>query len=357
MKISAVIMAGGKGERFWPMSRSKKPKQFLPLASDSRTMIQQTVDRIRPLVAMEDILVATNDRYCDLTQLQLPDLPMQNILCEPQGKNTAPCIGLAAAVLQKRLGDCVMVVLSSDHVIVDEQNYLNVLKTAVKVAQQDENIVTVGIEPTYPETGYGYIHFDAAQTVHDGVYSVRKFVEKPNFDTAQQYIKTGEYLWNSGMFVFKVSTIMEQFKRYMPNLYAGLLRIADAVDTIAYQQVLCEQFEGFKPISIDYGVMEHAKNIYAIPGNFGWDDVGSWTAVGRIRDRDENKNAIYGEAMAIDTHDCTIYGGRRMIATMGLEDLVIVDTDDVLMVVKADQAQKIKSFLEALRNKGRDDLL
>lgn len=357
MRISAVIMAGGKGERFWPMSRSNKPKQFLPLTKDDKTMIQQTVDRIRPLVDMEDILVATNERYRDLTREQLPDLPEQNVLYEPVGKNTAPCIGLAAAVLHKRVGDCVMAVLSSDHLIGNEKKFLQALRTAAKVARRGENIVTIGIEPAYPETGYGYIHFDSDNITGEGVYNVREFVEKPDYATARQYVQTGEYLWNSGMFVFTVSTILENFRRYLPGMHQGLMRIRDAVDTPAYDAVLREEFDNFEAISIDYGIMEHAQNIFAVPGNFGWDDVGSWSAVGRIRNRDENGNTLRGDVLAIETRNCTIYGERRIIAVMGVEDLVIVDADDVLMVVRADQAQRVKGFLKTLREQGRDELL
>ncbi len=356
MKISAVIMAGGKGERFWPMSRTHRPKQFLPLTQKDATMIQQTVNRILPLVNKEDVLIVTNGLYQTLTLQQLPELKAENILCEPMGRNTAPCIGLAAAILQKRVGDCLMVVLSSDHLIVDEQGFLNVLNTAISVATENENIVTIGISPTYPETGFGYIHYDA-QNIQNGVYAVEKFVEKPNYETALAYLATGEYLWNSGMFVFKVSTIMEQFKRFMPKLYEGLQRIVQAVDTPDYNAVLREEFEHFDSVSIDYGVMEHAKNIYTIPGNFGWDDVGSWTAVGRIHDKDEYDNAIQGDVLALETNGCTIYGGKRLVTTMGISDLVIVDTEDVLMICNKDQAQQVKVFLEALRNRGRHDLL
>jgi mannose-1-phosphate guanylyltransferase len=357
MKTSAVIMAGGVGERFWPMSRIKRPKQFLPLVHEEKTMIRQTVDRILPLVKKEDILVATNARYKTLTHQQLPELCVENILCEPMGRNTAACIGLAAAILEKRVGDCVMLVLSSDHLIVDEDDFREVMTKAIGVAEKDENIVTIGISPTYPETGFGYIHFDAEKELIKGVYDVRKFVEKPDLGTAMTYLATGEYLWNSGMFVFKVSTIMAQFKRFMPKLYAGLQRIARAVDTPSYDAVLREAFETFDSVSIDYGVMEHAKNIYTVPGNFGWDDVGSWTAVGRIREKDQDGNALRGDVLTIDTHGCTVYGGKRLVVTMGIDDLVIVDADDVLMVCKKDQAQQVKTILEALRNKGRIDLL
>ena len=304
----------------------------------------------------EDVLIVTNGLYQTLTLQQLPELKAENILCEPMGRNTAPCIGLAAAILQKRVGDCMMVVLSSDHLIVDEQGFLNVLNTAISVAQENENIVTIGISPTYPETGFGYIRYDA-QNMQNGVYPVEKFVEKPNYETALAYLATGQYLWNSGMFVFKVSTIMEQFRRFMPKLYEGLQRIAQAVDTPDYDAVLREEFEHFDSVSIDYGVMEHAQNIYTIPGNFGWDDVGSWTAVGRIHDKDEYGNAIQGDVLALETNGCTIYGGKRLVTTMGVSDLVIVDTEDVLMICNKDQAQQVKVFLEALRNRGRHDLL
>ena len=284
-------------------------------------------------------------------------MPEQNILLEPRGRNTAPCIGLAAAVLKKRMGDGVMVVLSSDHRIGDVAAFREALQNAISVAQQDQNIVTLGIEPAYPETGYGYIRLDARQGECNGVAPVRQFVEKPDFDRARQYVQSGEYLWNSGMFVFKISTIWAQFAKFMPALHAGLERISDAVDTPRYQAVLEEEFDRFESVSIDYGVMEHAQNIYAVPGRFGWDDVGSWTAVGRIRKKDANGNAVRGDALCLDTHNCTIYAGARTITTLGVEDLVIVDTGDVLLVMNADKAQRIKSLLQEIREQNRDELL
>jgi mannose-1-phosphate guanylyltransferase len=358
MNTCAVIMAGGRGERFWPLSRNNRPKQFLPLVHDEKTMIQQTVERILPLIAMEDMLVVTNERYKTLTRQQLPTLCEENILCEPAAKNTAPCIGLAAMTLRRRVGDCVMAVLASDHLIVDEEAFRRVLATAISMAAAGENILTIGIPPAYPETGFGYVHFDAGREVAPGVHAVHGFVEKPDPDTAQAYVQSGEYLWNSGMFVFRASTILKQIERHMPTLYQGLLNIEAAMDTDAYETVLRESFESFDAVSIDYGVMEHAENIFTVPGNFGWDDVGSFAAAGRIREKDENGNALVGDVLAIKSEGCTVYAGaKRLVTTLGVSDLVVVDTDDVVMVCKKDEVQQVKALVEALRAARRYELL
>jgi len=356
MKITALIMAGGRGERFWPKSRKNLPKQFLSLTGDGKTMIQLTVERILPLVAMDDIYIATNKDYKHLVQEQLPDIPEANILCEPIGRNTAPCIGLGAVHIAKKYEDAVMMVLPSDHLIKYNQMFVNTLKQGAAIAEKGANLVTIGITPDYPETGYGYIKFIPEET--DGIaYAVDRFVEKPSLEVAKEYLSTEQYLWNSGMFLWKVSTILDNLKKYMPSIYSGLLKIQQAIGTDEQDSVLESEFFAFPSESIDYGIMEKAKNIYILPGTFGWDDVGSWLAVGRIRKSNEHGNVVSGNVITVGTENCIIEGGNKLIATVGVEDLIIVDTADATLICDKNSAGDIKKVLENLKICNRDEYI
>ncbi len=356
MKLTAVIMAGGVGERFWPKSRQNCPKQFLSLTSDGETMIQKTVKRLAPLISQKDIYIITNAHYLSLVQEQLPDLPPENVIAEPCPRNTAPAIGLAASLIQKKYDDAVMFFLPSDHLIHHEHSYINTLRKASQAALQDKTLITLGITPTYPETGYGYIKYqqDGAQ---DGVYPVECFVEKPDLQTAEAYLQSGNYLWNSGMFIWKASSILHSIKKYMPELYQGLQTIAEAYGTENFHEVLNHKFPELPSESIDFGVMEKANHIFTIPGDFGWDDVGSWLALERINQTDENDNMLDGDILSIDSHNCTVAGNGRMIALLGVQDLVIVDTDDALLICNKNQTQDIKKILAELKAEKKSELL
>ncbi len=358
MKTTALIMAGGRGERFWPRSRKNLPKQFLSLTDDGKTMIQLTVERIRPLVELEDIYIATNENYKGLVLEQLPGLPQQNVLCEPVGRNTAPCIGLGAVHIAKKYEDedAVMLVLPSDHLIKRNDVFANTLRAAVDVAMAGDNLVTVGITPNYPETGYGYIRYNKEIRQSES-YAVDRFVEKPDLETAKQYLAEGTYLWNSGMFVWKLSTILKNFAKYLPETAAGLEKIRAAVGTPQEDAVLQEVFPGFASESIDYGIMEKAENIFILPGDFGWDDVGSWLAVGRIRKADEQNNVIVGNVVSVNSRDCVIQGGEKLIAAVGLEDMIVVDTEDATLICAKNSAGEIKKVLEHLRSSGRNQYI
>lgn len=355
MKITAVIMAGGRGERFWPKSRNSCPKQFLSLTSDGETMIQKTVRRLLPLVEISDIFIVTNAAYNSLVAEQLPDIPKENILSEPAARNTAPCIAFAAAVIKKKYEDAIMMVLPSDHLIGLEDIYINTLKKAVKVASQGENLVTIGITPEYPETGYGYINFGAEDD--NGAYIVERFVEKPDLATAELYFSSGKYLWNSGMFVWKLSTILGNIKDLMPDIYEGAAKIGEAYGTSQFNEILVKEFMAFRSESVDFGIMEKAKNIYTIPGSFGWDDVGSWLAVERINKTDSDKNYITGDVISVDSRHTTVCGGKRLIAAVGLEDVIIVDTDDAVLVCSKNSTQDVKKVIAQLKEQGRDELV
>ena len=356
--ITGVVMAGGKGERFWPKSRIKMPKQFLKLYGD-KTMIQQTVDRLKRLMPIENIFVVTNIDYAGLISDQIPELPTENILIEPMGKNTAACIGLAALHTERLDRDSIMVVVPSDHVIKDEETYLGVLKTAIEKAKSGNNLVTIGIKPQHPETGYGYINFKKITNEiinNNPVHKVERFVEKPDYDTAVKYVESGDYLWNSGMFIWKTSTILNAIKEYMPQLYSALNVIKENFDSDEIEKILYEEYSKLESISIDYGIMEKAKNVYVVPGDFGWDDVGSWTSIERLYEKDENGNVIKGNVVSVDTKKCIITGSDKLIATLGIEDVIIVDTEDALLICSKDKAQNVKEILKELKEKNSEYL-
>lgn len=356
MKKTALIMAGGKGERFWPKSRIATPKQFLSLTDDGKTMIQLTVERISPLVALEDVYIATNEMYRELVLEQLPGLPKENVLCEPVGRNTAPCIGLGAMHISHKYEDAVMIVLPSDHLIKVNEIFIDTFTKACEVAESGCNLVTVGITPNYPETGYGYIKYNKDSKSGEA-YSVDRFVEKPDLEKATEYLNSGDYLWNSGMFVWKVSTIVENIRKHMPEMYQGLQTIGAAIGTAKENEILVSEFPKLPSDSVDYGIMEKADNIFILPGNFGWDDVGSWLAVERIRKNNEDGNVVMGNVVTVNTTNCTIEAKDKLIATVGLKDIVIVDTDDVTLVCDKVHAGEIKQVLGKLRDAGRNEYL
>lgn len=359
MNKVAVIMAGGKGERFWPKSRSALPKQFLSLTADGVTMIQHTVQRLLSFVAPEDIYIVTNRAYGALAKEQLPQLPEKNILEEPCAKNTAPCIALATAAALGKYDDALMMILPSDHLIKNNEMFLDTLENACKVAEAGENLVTIGITPSYPETGYGYIKFahKAEKNAFSGAYPVERFVEKPDLATAKQYLLSGDYLWNSGMFVWRAKTILGCFEEYIPSLYEGVLQMREAFKKGDVNQVVASCFAGFSSVSIDYGVMEKAKNIFTLPGSFGWDDVGSWLALERFHPTTDQGNTVSGDILTINTKNSVIVGGDRLIALVGVEDLVVVDSGDALLICARDTTQDIKKVVENLRICNRNDLI
>lgn len=351
MKVTAVIMAGGKGERFWPRSRKSLPKQFLNLTDDGKTMIQLTIERLKSLVSIDDTYIVTNKDYKHLILEQIKGIPEENILLEPIAKNTAPCIGLAAMHIKRKYEDAVMLVLPSDHLIKYNEIYIDTLREAIAVAQEDSNLITIGITPSYPETGYGYINFgrDEDDIKRNNVYRVKRFVEKPNIETAKEYLASGKYLWNSGMFVWKASTIIHNFEKLLPEMHHGLNKIYETIGTEDEQRILEREFENFKGESIDYGIMERADNIYTIPGSFGWDDVGSWLSLERINRTNDDGNVIKGNVITINSKKSIIQAEDKLIATIGIENLIVVDTEDALLIVDKDSTQDVKKVIENLK--------
>ncbi len=355
--MHALIMAGGRGTRFWPASRHHRPKQLLHVIGE-KTLFQLTVDRVRQLMPPERIIVATGSDLMPEVTRQVPDIPLENFIAEPQGRNTAPCIGWAALHIAEKVGDDVMVVLPSDHFMRDDRRFLEVVAAATAFAAQGPHLVTLAIPPTYPETGFGYIQLGALETTsnNEPVYKVIKFHEKPDKQTAERFLLEKTYYWNSGIFIWKVSTILTQMKHHLPWLHEGLREMYRLL--AANQNRQAEQtFLAFEPVSIDYGVMEKASSIYALPGDMGWSDVGSWSAIYDIHSKDEHANVFIGDVVDIDTRGCLVISPDKLVALIGLHNIVIVNTNDALLVCPRERAQEVRHIVETLKHQGRTSLL
>ncbi len=359
--VYAVIMAGGVGTRFWPRSREKSPKQMLEIVNKG-TMIQNTVKRVSDLVDPTHILIVTNKVQKAGIAKQLPHVPAENIIIEPIGRNTAPCIGLAGLFIRRLDPDAVMVVLPADHLMQDEEEFRRVLRLAIWVAYESGKLVTVGIHPTRPETGYGYIQVidedDGSNPYFSrGVYKVKTFAEKPNRPTAEQFLASGDFLWNSGMFIWRVDAIMRELETHLPEMYGQLAKVDEVIGSDSYNHVLETVYRIIRSISIDYGVMEKAKDVYIIRGNFGWSDVGSWDEVYRISGKDEHGNSVNGKTFLFDTRNTMVHSGDKLVATVGVDDLIIIATDDAVLVCKQGRTQDVKEVVDYLRRKQMTDYL
>jgi mannose-1-phosphate guanylyltransferase len=338
-------MAGGKGERFWPLSTDEKPKQFLNLVGEN-TMIQMTVKRLEKLMSIEKIFVVTGKRYVDLVKEQLPSLPERNIIVEPVGKNTAPCVGLSAFIINKYYKDASMIVVPSDHLIVDEDRFRDTLDAAYKFVESNKDaVVTLGMKPDRPETGYGYIQCNSTECELNGfqVKSVERFVEKPNLETAKEYLEEGNFLWNGGMFLWKCSTVLNLTKQHLSSTYSILSEIAATSDK-EFNSVLENKYPQVESVSVDYGIMEKAENIYVIPSDFGWDDIGTWYAVERYREKDCNNNVCVGEIKHIEGCNNIVVGKEKPIVIVGLDDVFVVESDDIIFVGKKEDIERIKEI-------------
>ncbi len=358
--MHAVIMAGGRGTRFWPRSREKKPKHLLDIVSN-RTIIQETVDRIRELIKPKNILIVTGRKHARELMKQLPEIPVKNIIIEPVGRNTAACIGLAALHIQKKMKDDIMVVLPSDHAIGNPDKYRSVIATAARAAESEDALVTIGIQPTGPHTGFGYLEGGKAvgSVGGDEVLRVKSIREKPDLALARKFVKSGRFYWNSGMFVWKASTILREIEQYLPDLYSGLMMIKDSLGTDSEAKTISRVYLRQKSISIDYGVMEKSKNVFVIPAEFGWSDVGSWDALWDISDKDNKKNARTGSGMVLfeDTEGSLVYSPGKLVALVGMKDVIVVETKDALLVCKRGQSQDVKKIVDALEALGQTQLL
>jgi mannose-1-phosphate guanylyltransferase len=356
----AVIMAGGKGTRFWPKSREKMPKHLLDIVC-ARTIIQETVERIAPLIPEENILIVTGQSHADELMRQVPHVPQENIIIEPLGRNTAPCIGLAALHIKRKSPHDVMVVLPADHLITDVLRFRHLLSTACDMANSGAYLITIGIRPTSPETGYGYIEKGDLKAAINGenIYAVKSVREKPALKQAKAFLKKGGFCWNSGMFVWNVDTILGAIEKWLPQIHDGLLHIEGAIGTEGEREVVRRVYQTIPSISIDYGVMEKADNILLIEGDFGWSDIGSWDALWEVSDKDENGNAANCRDLfvGVDARNSLIHSPRKLVALLGVEDLIVVDTEDSLLICKRGSSQDVKKVVKILEDKKKKEYL
>lgn len=353
-----VIMAGGRGERFWPKSRVGQPKQFTDITGGGN-MLYHTFRRVAGLVGPEKIFVVTGHEYEKVTRDSLPELPAANIILEPEGRNTAPCIGLATIVIENRYPGATMVVLPADHYIVEVDNFLEDLRLAVKLAEDTNGLVTLGIQPTRPETGYGYLKTGPEKKLGSDktAYKVERFVEKPDLENARKFLAEGCYLWNAGIFIWKTKTILQAYKDRLPEIYEGLGKIAGILDKDRYQEKLRAIYAGFPKTSVDYGIMEKASDVYTVPGHFNWDDVGTWRSLERIFGTDDSGNVIQGNAVILDTNNTIVDSRGRLVAVIGAEDLIIVDTDDITFVCHKNKSDVVRELLDELRSRKMEKYL
>ncbi len=354
-----IILAGGVGSRLWPRSRRRTPKQFLDLAGTGRTLLQAAYDRMTPLVPADQIYVVTNAEYVATVAGQLPDLPPANIIGEAAARGSAAAIGLAAIHLQTRDPQAVMAVLTADHLIEQDETLRQILVGAAELAQEGI-LITLGIEPTYAETGYGYIEMGESLGVFGGhpAHLVQSFREKPDQATAANFLAAGNYAWNSGMFVWRVDAILAEFERQLPLHFAALTGLAPALGRVD-EAAAVERFWMPLPanVTIDYGIMEGAGRVAVFPASLGWNDIGSWAALLEVLPKDESGNVTLGRHLSHESRNVLIYSPNRLVATVGLQDMVVVDTDDVLLIMPAARAQDVKALLTALRSQGLEALM
>ncbi len=352
-KIFAVVLAGGQGTRFWPISRMKRPKQFLSISDDGESLIQATARRVRPIVGENSIYVVTNTLHVPLIREHVPDA---TIIAEPVGRNTAASIGLAAMYIDSYCPDAVCVILPADHAITDSALLCDALLQAADVARSHDMLVTIGVRPNSPHTGYGYIKRGAK--LAGSSYRVDRFFEKPSLERAEQYLEAGNYYWNSGMFVWRTSTILAAIKNFIPDLYAGLEEIRASIGTAHEEKTMAEVFPQLESVSIDFGVLEHARNCAVIDAEpFGWNDVGSWDAWAEHFERDQDANLLRGDVLAIESKNCVVQSEHKFTAILGVENLVVIDSGDALLICPSSEVQEVRKIVETLKQKGRKELL
>jgi len=343
--LCALIMAGGKGTRFWPLSTEEKPKQFLNLIGEE-TMIQMTVNRIKPIIPIKRIFVCTGSMYVDLVKEQLPELPSRNIIIEPEARNTAPCIALSALVIQRYYKDANMIVLPSDHLIKYEEKFRHIVETSNEFIEKNNYaIITLGMKPDRPETGYGYIKYniDSDTKALSNIFKVDKFVEKPNEEKAKKYLDDGYYLWNGGMFLWKISTIIDEIKKYAPETYDAIKEIGDIAEE-NLQNLIEKKYHKTEAISIDYAVLEKSQNIYVVPSEIGWDDIGTWKSVERYKEKDINNNIIDGNTRVIESKSNIAINNGKRIVMIGIDDVMTLETEDSIYIVNRDYIDNLRDY-------------
>ncbi len=349
-----AIMAGGIGSRFWPASRTGKPKQFLDILGTGRTLIQATYDRFTKICPKENIFILTHSDYIPLIKEQLPDVTDVQILAEPARKNTAPCIAYASMKIRKINRDGNMIVAPSDHIIMNEDEFVRICNTALDFVSQNNALATLGIRPTRPDTGYGYIQYMEKEVAPE-IHQVKTFTEKPQKEVAQQFIKSGDFLWNAGIFIWNVNTVISALESNLNEVYEAFAEIETDLLTDKEQEGVITAFTQCPSISIDYGIMEKAKNVYTIPSSFGWSDLGTWASLYVEKEKDYLQNAVNGNNVVIydSTHNIINVPENKLVVIQGLENFIVVDTDDVLLICNKDEEQRIKEFTHDIKmNKG-----
>jgi mannose-1-phosphate guanylyltransferase len=355
MKLYAVIMAGGVGSRFWPRSKKRLPKQLIKIFGDM-TMIQATVDRLSGIVEKDNIFIITNELQRPEVIKQLHNVPEENIIEEPFGRNTAACIGLASIIIKAKDPDAVTVVLPADHIIKEKDKFLETIQDAAKFAYESKGLVTIGINPTRPETGYGYIQINDEE-VSKNVFKVYTFAEKPNYATALRFIESGDFLWNSGMFIWRVDAILDEIKNFMPDLHEGLIKIQENISKPNFRDELINVYGQLKKTSIDYGIMEKSSKVFLTKGMFTWSDVGSWEEVYQLSEKNNNGNAITGNVFTDMVADSYIYSPDKMTAVIGLDNIIVINHEDTVLVCRRDKAQNVKEIVDFLKINKMDDYL
>jgi mannose-1-phosphate guanylyltransferase len=349
-----AIMAGGIGSRFWPMSRSNYPKQFLDILNTGQTLIQQTFSRYKEMLPVENIFIVTSREYTDMVKKQLPELPVENIISEPSRKNTAPCIAYIAFKLYQKDPQAVMMASPADNLISNTDHFIETANRALEFVDNINALVTIGIKPSSPNTGYGYIQHDGPE-VAPGVHKVKTFTEKPNLELAKTFLSSGDFLWNAGIFTWKVKNVLAAFEKFLPEMYEVFAAEKDKFNTPEEAAAIENIYPQCTNISIDFGIMENADNVYVIPASFSWSDLGTWNSAWENMEKDYFNNAVAGDhVMIVDARNCMVHvPDNKLVLLQGLEDYIIVDTKDVLMICKKEKEQEIKEYVaEIKRNKG-----
>lgn len=349
-----AIMAGGIGSRFWPMSRTAYPKQFLDVLNTGKTLVQWTFERYAKFIPIENIYIVTSEEYVDIVKEQLPLLPVENILAEPSRKNTAPCIAYISFKLAQKDPEATFIVAPSDHLILEEENFQAIVESALDFVSNIKALVTLGIKPSHPNTGYGYIQFEGLE-VAKGVYKVKTFTEKPSLEIAKTFIESGDFLWNAGIFAWKASTILAAFEKLQPEMYELFENEKEHFNTDKERQSILKIYPQCTNISIDIAIMEKADNVYVLPSSFGWSDLGTWNSAYDNMEKDYFSNAVASDnVVVIDATKCMINAPKdKLVVVQGLDDFIVVDTKDVLLICSKDKEQSIKEYVaEVKRNKG-----
>ncbi|UYZ59070.1 mannose-1-phosphate guanylyltransferase [Hymenobacter latericus] len=349
-----VVMAGGIGSRFWPFSRTHHPKQFHDVLGVGKSMLRITVDRFQGICPPENVYVVTNRDYVDLVQQHLPEIAPDQILAEPIGRNTAPCIAYASYRIAQRDPQGVIVVTPADHAVLKEDEFQGVIRTAIDAARTQDVLITLGIQPSRPDTGYGYIQFhdDEAQQLGGGLKKVKTFTEKPNSELARMFVESGDFLWNSGLFIWRADSILRAFHHYLSDIAEVFDEGRMLLGTPAERGFIQQAYSRCRNISIDYGVMEKADNVYVLPADFGWSDLGTWDSLHRMGHHDADGNVVDGDALLYDTRECVIKTpSERLVVVQGLEGYIVAEYDNVLLICKRTEEQRVKDFVADVKSK------